>query len=159
MSNNKEKILSLWRAFNERDWQAMISDMADDFGFYDNTLGVGGIGKQAFVEYEKAFVAKMSDLNIFEIDCVDSGNVVMCIASSQGTSDGEDFLPGLPANGKRSGIRFCTVWRFDTEGRITGCEGFYDLLTYLVELGHTTIAPAQKVLKPEIPPHIAAHYV
>jgi steroid delta-isomerase-like uncharacterized protein len=159
MLSNTDKVRDLWRAFNERNWQAMTTNFADDFGFYDNTLGLGGIGKQAFIDYEQAFVSKMSDINIFEIDCIEAENLVVSIASSQGTSDGEDFLPGLPANGKRAGIRFCVIWRFDSNGRITGCEGFYDMLTYLVELGHSTIAPAHKLLHPEIPPHVAAHYV
>ncbi|MGW1617417.1 nuclear transport factor 2 family protein [Streptomyces sp. NPDC002285] len=158
MASNKEKIANLWRAFNDRDWQAMVADLTDEFGFYDNGILVGGIGKQAFTEYEQAFVNKNPDQRIFEIDYIEAGNIVISICSSLGTNDGEGFLPGLEPTGKQCGVRFCAVWRFDDEGRIIGVEGFYDQLASLVELGHTSLTPVKGSLHLELPPHVAVHY-
>ncbi|MFE5940843.1 ester cyclase [Streptomyces sp. NPDC056470] len=160
MSQKTDVVTGIFDACNKRDWTALARLIPDDFSFYDNTLGTGGIGPQAFVDHLKFYSARMSDDRVIDIECVESERLVTAVASSMGTHDGEDFLPGLTASGRRAGVRFVNLFRFTEQGELASYEAFWNMLTYLVELGHTTIAPsALRDMHPEVPPVEAIHYV
>jgi hypothetical protein len=55
---------------------------------------------------------------------------------ARGTNDGS--LAGMPATGQRMDVPFCEVLRFDTEGRCTEGEVYYDQMTILTQLGLVT---------------------
>ncbi|MET7458358.1 nuclear transport factor 2 family protein [Streptomyces sp. NPDC005574] len=162
MSERTDHAAQFLDAYNNRDWDTMKGLCAENVTYYDNALGAGGARRDDLINFWKAWTEALSDERVFDIDYIEdeAKGIVITPLTFQGTHDGDDYLPGLKANGKESAIRCCTIWRFDADNKITSHEYFWDLCAPLVELGHLPQPFLRENLKQatQIPPKVGAHY-
>ncbi|WP_436501779.1 nuclear transport factor 2 family protein [Actinokineospora sp. HUAS TT18] len=157
-TSNVSLVQRIWQAYNRRDWSSVAEICTDDFSFFDNALGVRGEGAEQFVRYWQNFVEIMPDHVVDNVDYLDAGDVVVSIATGTGTNSGTGLLPATEASGKRTALRFCVLWRCTDDGRLAACEGFYDLLKYMVAFGYVEQPTIGQVVHLEIPPLVGASY-
>jgi steroid delta-isomerase-like uncharacterized protein len=120
-------------AFNNRDFEALTQNMADDAVWTDHARGLELKGKQQIVGWLKGWTEAFSDARVTDAQFLDAGDVSIATFTAQGTNDGA--VQGLPGKGKRMSARFCEILHYDDQGRMTRGESFYDNATIMRQAG------------------------
>jgi len=133
-SRNVETYRAGHEAFNERDFEAMTQQYADSIVWTDHARG------QTFTtpgEFRDDFLAgwvhASRDIRITGPQYFDAGQTVVSTFTVAGIHDGP--LGPLPATGKEFTLPLCEMWHFDSTGRVTGGDLYYDQVSLLMQLG------------------------
>lgn len=123
------------QAFNRRDWDAVIRDMAPDVEYVDHPRGMTVKGAAQFVDYLRSgWVTAFSDAAVTNVRYTEAPQRSVAQFDGTGTNDGA--LGPLPATGRAMNMPFCEVMGYDGGGRIVRGELYYDQVSMLVQLGH-----------------------
>lgn len=133
-SKNVETFRAAHEAFNRRDFDAVVSAMADEFTYHDRARGVTFRGPNGFRDFIQGWVAAFSNAEVFEPEYIDGGDVVVAQFTGRGANDGS--LGSLPPTGKQLNLHFCEIIRFNDKGQMLLGAAYYDQLSMLVQLGH-----------------------
>jgi steroid delta-isomerase-like uncharacterized protein len=130
---------ALYEAWEQRDFDAVGEQLAEDVAFDDLPRGQVIKGRSAVKDWYASWVSA----------CPDSVAGATVVAASDGTAVFEGVWAGtntgafgpFPATGRPVSMPWVNVLRFDPDGRIIGGSAYYDQLTALIQLGHVE-APA-----------------
>lgn len=132
-SKNVETFRAAHDAFNRRDLDAVIATFTDSFAYVDQPRA-RTLNRQEFKDvFMQGWVDAFSDAQVTEREYIDGGDTVVCRFLGRGTNDGS--IEGAPATGRTMNLPFVEIFRFDSQGRITGGEAIYDQVTILTQLG------------------------
>jgi hypothetical protein len=131
---NADNHLGTVDTFNARDWKAAAADLAEDCELTDHARNFTAKGREQWLEAEKGWVAAFSDARIKDARVIDGGDATVLLFTGTGTNDGP--LGPLPATGRTVNLPFCEVRYWDSTGRTTRGEWYYDQVGMLVQLGH-----------------------
>jgi len=121
-------------AFNERDFEAMTKEYADQIAWTDHAQGRTFRTPQEFKDdFLPGWTRASSDIRVTDPRYLDAGPAVVCTFTVTGTHDGP--LGPLPATGKQFELPLCELWRFDQRGRVVGGDLYYDQVSLLTQLG------------------------
>ncbi|HKP42137.1 ketosteroid isomerase-related protein [Mycobacterium sp.] len=125
------------KAFRESP-EAVVALYADDFLFEDPILGQSVTSKEellrVFAPYANADTENGIGINNFRIDEV-VGDERAAIYRWTWQAPTASAFVGVPTNGKVPGTRGITFHIYDTDGRITREESFWDVVTAVRDLG------------------------
>jgi steroid delta-isomerase-like uncharacterized protein len=133
-STNVETFGSAHRAFNRRDFDAVVNMMAEDVIYRDRAQDVTFRGKAGFKEFMQSWITAFSNAEISEPVYIDAGDVVVAQFVGRGVNDGP--LGPLPATGKPVSFNFCEIVRFNDKGQVVSGDAYYDQFSIMVQLGH-----------------------
>lgn len=133
-SKNVETLKAANQAFNRRDFDAVVSSLAEECTYHDRARDLTYRGRNGFREFLEGWVKAFSDAEVTEETYLDAGDVVITQFVGAGVNDGP--LGALPATGKKMKTPFCEISRFNEWGQIVSGEIYYDQLSILVQLGH-----------------------
>ena len=139
-SKNVETFRAAHQAFNRRDFDAVVSTMADSFTYLDHARNVTFRGRTEFKQFMQGWTTAFSNAEVSEPTYIDGGNVVVAEFTGLGTNDGP--LGPTPPSGKSMRLPFCEMFRFDEQGRMVSGGIYYDQLTMMMQLGHSQAAGA-----------------
>jgi steroid delta-isomerase-like uncharacterized protein len=139
-SKNVETLRAAHQAFNRRDFDAVVSMMADTITYVDYARSVTFTGRSEFKQFMQGWATAFSNAEVSEPTYIDGGNVVVAQFTGLGTNDGQ--LGPTPPSGKSMRLPFCEMFRFDQQGRIVSGGIYYDQLTMMTQLGHLQAAGA-----------------
>jgi steroid delta-isomerase-like uncharacterized protein len=132
---NIDKHRQAHEAFNRRDWDGVVRDLAPDVEYTDHPRSTTTKNPQQFVEYLKGgWVTGFSDATVSNVRYTEGGDRTIAQFDGTGVNDGP--LGPMPATGKTMSMPFCEVMTYDADGRIVRGELYYDQVTMLVQLGH-----------------------
>lgn len=133
-SRNVETFRAAHQAFNRRDFDAVVSAMAEEVTYQDRARNITFAGRKGFKEFMEGWVTAFSNAQVSEATYIDAGDVVIAQFTGRGSNDGP--LGPLPATGKQLNLQFCEILRFNDNGQIVSGAAYYDQLSLLVQLGH-----------------------
>lgn len=133
-SKNVETLSAAHKAFNKREFDAVVKVMSEDVHYHDRARGVSFKGHGGFKEFMQGWVTAMSNAEVFEPKYIDGGDTVVAEFIGRGTNDGP--LGTLPKTGKQLTLNFCEVIRFNERGQIVSGAVYYDQLSMMIQLGH-----------------------
>jgi len=136
-SRNVQTFKGAHEAFNRRDFDSVVSVMAEDMAYRNHAQNVTFRGRDGFKQFLQGFVAAFSDIQVSEPAYIDAGEIVISQFINRGINDGP--LGPLPATGRPLELSLCEIFRFNDNGQIMSGDLYYDQLSLLVQLGH---APA-----------------
>lgn len=139
-SKNLETFRAAHHAFNNRDFDAVLNLMAEDFTYQDRARGVTFRGRSGFREFMQGWVTAFSNAEVSEPKYSDAGTTVVAEFVGRGTNDGP--LGPLPKTGKHMKVPFCEIMRFNEKGQIASGAAYYDQLSIMAQLGHAPPAEA-----------------
>ena len=132
---NIDKHRQAHEAFNRRDWNGVVRDLAPDIEYTDHPRSTTTKNPQEFVDYlTGGWVTAFSDATVSNARYAEGGDQTIAQFDGTGTNDGP--LGPMPATGKTMNMPFCEVMTYDSDGRIVRGELYYDQVTMLVQLGH-----------------------
>lgn len=137
MPTSLEHVLEQWAlAWSSSDAETLLPLFADNVDYEDVTFGAVNHGKNALRDFATGLFAACTDLK-FELKsrfaAADGKSGAMeWIMRGRQTRD----LPGLPATNKPFEVRGATVVEF-TDGRISRDSDYWDLATYMKQVGLT----------------------
>jgi len=134
MSDNAATAQSLYEAWEKRDFDALVENMADGVVFNDATSGRVINGKADVREFYASWATACPDSVCGATVIVASDDAVAIEGVWEGTNTGA-FGP-LPATGRSVSMPWANVLRFDADGRIIGGSAYANLLPVMVQLGH-----------------------
>jgi steroid delta-isomerase-like uncharacterized protein len=138
MPDNAAQVLSLFEAWEKRDFDALMALMADGVTVNDVPRGQVITDRAAVKDWFASWASACPD-SVAGISVVAaSGDTVAAEGVYAGTNTGA-FGP-LPSAGRSVSMPFANVIRFDADGRVTNFTGYYDQVTIMTQLGH--MAPA-----------------
>jgi steroid delta-isomerase-like uncharacterized protein len=121
-------------AFNERNFEAMTKEYADEIAWTDQAQGRTFRTRQEFTEeFLTGWITASSDIRITGPQYIDAGRTVVCTFTVAGTHNGQ--LGPFPATGKKFALPLCEMWHFSSDGRVVGGDLYYDQLSLLTQLG------------------------
>jgi hypothetical protein len=122
------------KAFNNRDFDAMVKDYAANISWTDRARSLTFETPQEFKNvFLAGWVQSSTDIQIKDPHYVDAGQTVLCTFSVVGTHDGP--LGPFPATHKEFCLPLCEMWHFDFSGRVGGGDLYYDQVSLLSQLG------------------------
>ena len=133
-SQNVETFRAAHQAFNSRDFDAVVSKMAEGFTYRDQAQNVTFTGRDGFREFMQGWVDAFSDARVTDPTYLDAGDTVIAQFKGRGVNDGP--LGALPETGRKMDLPFCELMRFDESGQIVSGGAYYDQLTMMTQLGH-----------------------
>ena len=133
-SRNVETFRAAHQAFNRRDFDAVVTAMAENVTYEDRARNATFRGRAGFKEFMQGWVTALSNAEVSEPTYIDAGDVVVAQFTGRGTNDGP--LGPLPATGKQLNLAFCEIIRFDDKGQIVSGALYYDQLSLFTQLGH-----------------------
>lgn len=133
-SKNVETLRAAHQAWNNRDFEGTVRNMAEAHTYTDHARNLTLEGRARFREWAEAWAKAFSDAKITDPEYIDAGDVVIARFTADGTNDGP--FAGLPATGRRATFPFCEVVRFDRNGKMAAGHAYYDQYTIFVQLGH-----------------------
>jgi steroid delta-isomerase-like uncharacterized protein len=136
-SRNVETFTAAHRAFNSRDFDAVVTAMAENVVYQDRARDTTFRGRAGFKDFMQGWVASFSDAQVTEPTYTDAGDTVIAQFVGRGVNDGP--IGPLPATGKPARFNFCEILRFNDKGQVISGDAYYDQLSILAQLGH---APA-----------------
>ena len=139
-SQNVETFRALHQAFNTRDFDGVVSKMAEGFTYRDQARNVTFTGRDGFKEFMQGWADAFSNATVTDPTYLDAGDTVIAQFMARGVNDGA-FGP-LPETGREIDVPFCELMRFDDNGQIVSGGIYYDQLTMMTQLGH--IEPSAK---------------
>ena len=134
MADNATAALSLFEAWEKRDFEAMAAYLADGVSINDAPRGEVVSGKAAVQEWYASWAGACPDSVAGTKLVAASGDAVAVEGVWAGTNTGP-FGP-LPATGRTVSMPWVNVLHFDGDGRIVSGTAYYDQLTLLTQLGH-----------------------
>lgn len=138
-SSNVDKFKEAHEAFNRRDYDSVVSAMANELSYRDHAQNTTFRGRDGFKQFLQGLVAAFSNIQVVEATYIDAGDTVIAQFINRGTNDGP--LGPLPSTGKRLELSLCEILRFDDNGRIISGELYYDQLSIFAQLGHAKATP------------------
>jgi steroid delta-isomerase-like uncharacterized protein len=132
---NVEALRTAHEKWNQRDFDGVVHNLADNCIYADHARGRTIKGKQAFRQYVEDWAKSMSDGKITNPHYHDAGNQVVVEFTGEGTNDGS--FAGFPPSNRHVSFSFCEIWTFDNHGRMITGGCYYDLYTILTQMGHT----------------------
>ncbi len=133
-SQNVETFRAAHQAFNSRDFDAVVSKMAEGFTYRDQARNVTFTGRDGFKEFMQGWAEAFSNATVTDPSYLDAGDTVIAQFMGQGVNDGA-FGP-LPETGREINVPFCELMRFDLSGQVVSGGIYYDQLTLMTQLGH-----------------------
>jgi steroid delta-isomerase-like uncharacterized protein len=133
-SQNVETFRATHQAFNTRDFDEVVSKMAEGFTYRDRARNVTFTGRNGFKEFMQGWAGAFSNAAVSDPIYLDAGDTVIAQFMGRGVNDGA-FGP-LPATGREIDVPFCEFMRFDDNGQIVSGGIYYDQLTLMTQLGH-----------------------
>ena len=133
-SQNVETFRALHQAFNRRDFDGVVSKMAEGFTYRDQARNVTFTGGDGFKEFMQGWADAFSNATVTDPTYLDAGDTVIARFQGRGVNDGA--LGPLPETGREIDVPFCELMRFDDNGQIVSGNIYYDQLTMMTQLGH-----------------------
>ncbi len=133
-SQNVETFRAAHQAFNRRDFDGVVSKMADDFTYRDQARNVTFTGRDGFKEFMQGWADAFSNATVTHPTYLDAGDTVIARFQARGVNDGA--LGPLPETGREIDVPFCEFMRFDDSGQIVSGGIYYDQVTLMTQLGH-----------------------
>ncbi len=133
-SQNVETFRAAHQAFNSRDFDGVVSKMAEGLTYRDQARNVTFTGRDGFKEFMQGWVKAFSNAEVSEPSYLDAGDTVIAQFKARGVNDGA--FGALPATGREIDVPFCELMRFDDNGQIVSGGAYYDQLTIMTQLGH-----------------------
>ncbi len=133
-SRNADAHRTAHENWSRRDFDALVSEMVENFTYQDHARGLSIDTRDGFKDYVAAWAESFSDGVITNDLYRDAGDSVVSEFIVRGTNDGP--LGSLPATGRSYTGRLCEIMNFDSEGRMVSGGLYYDQLSMLVQLGH-----------------------
>ncbi len=133
-SQKVETLRALHQAFNRRDFDGVVSKMAEGLTYRDQARNVTFTGRDGFKEFLQGWVGAFSNAAVSDPRYVEAGDTVIAQFSARGVNDGA-FGPH-PETGREIDVPFCEFMRFDDDGQIVSGGVYYDQLTMMTQLGH-----------------------
>jgi steroid delta-isomerase-like uncharacterized protein len=133
-SRNVETYRAGHKAFNRRDFDAMVTEYAESIRWIDHARGITFRTPQEFKDdFLEGWIRASSDCQVTDARYTDAGDIVVARFIGRGTNDGP--LGPLPATGKEWTLPICEMWHFGADGRVVGGEIYYDQVSLLAQLG------------------------
>ncbi len=133
-SRNVETFKAAHRAFNSRDFDAVVNAMAENVIYQDRARDATYRGRAGFKEFMQSWVASFSDAQVTEPTYTDAGDTVIAQFVGRGVNDGP--LGPLTATGRPVKFNFCEILHFNDTGQVISGDAYYDQLSILAQLGH-----------------------
>jgi steroid delta-isomerase-like uncharacterized protein len=133
-SKNVQSCIAAHQAFNRRDFDAVLTLLAEDVVYHDHARGITFTGRERFREFLQEWVAAFPDCTVSEAKYLDAGDTIVAEFVGRGVNDGP--LDSFAQTGRQLNLPFCEVFRFNAAGRIIQGGVYYDQLTMLTQLGH-----------------------
>ena len=133
-SRNVEAHRSAHENWSQRDFDALVGNMVENFTYRDHARGLSISTRDGFKDYVAAWAESFSDGVIADAQYRDAGDSVVAEFIVRGTNDGP--LGSLPATGRSWTGHLCEIMNFDSKGRMVSGGLYYDQLSMLVQLGH-----------------------
>jgi steroid delta-isomerase-like uncharacterized protein len=133
-SKNVETVRNAHQAWNRRDFEGVIQNIAENHTYQDYPTGQTIRNREGFRTWTESWARAMSDGQITKAEYIDAGDVVITQFIAEGTNDGP--FAGLPPTNRRISFPMCEISRFDKQGRMIGGGAYYDLHSILTQLGH-----------------------
>ena len=129
----EERTLEDWgRHWSAHDMDRLLELFTDDVVYEDVTMSVVNHGKDQLRSFGEGFFSGFPDVT-FEVTSraatPTAGGVEWVM---RGTHLGN--LPGMPATGKQIEVRGASIVAF-ADGKIRGCTDYWDMATFLKQLG------------------------
>ena len=103
-SQNVEAFRALHEAFNRRDFDGVVSRMAEGFTYRDQARNVTFTGRNGFKEFMQGWAGAFSNAAVTDPSYLDAGDTVIAQFMGQGVNDGA-FGP-LPETGREIDVPF-----------------------------------------------------
>ncbi len=133
-ARNVETYRAGHQAFNDRDFEAMTSQYADNIRWIDHSQGrTFSTPKEFRDDFLAGWLVPSPDIRITGFRYIDAGQTVVCTFTAVGTHEGP--LGPFPATGKEFALPLCEMWHFDSDGRVVGGDLYYDQVSLLTQLG------------------------
>lgn len=133
-SRNVQTYRAGHQAFNQRDFEAMTKQYAENITWTDHSQGRAFSTPEEFRDdFLAGWAAASPDIRITGPRYIDAGQTVVCTFTVVGTQDGP--LGPFPATGKEFTLPLCEMWHFDPGGRVVGGDLYYDQVSLLIQLG------------------------
>lgn len=141
-SKNAQAALAVYENFNKRDLDGAVSGIAEDLVFQNHGFGLTYKSRAEFRDSLQSWVDGFSNARVTEPRAIDAGDTVIIQFVGKGTNDGK--MGAYQPSGRELTLPFVDVLTFDKQGRIASGETYFDMLSMLVQLGHT-----ERPAKPE----------
>jgi steroid delta-isomerase-like uncharacterized protein len=138
MSDNAGTARALFDAWERRDLEAVVRDMADDVTVTDLARGEVMAGRDAAKAFYASWATACPDSTAGHVIVASSGDAVAVEGTWKGTNTGP-FGPFGPT-GRTTSMPWVNNIRFGADGKIVAITALYDQMTVLTQLGH--LAPA-----------------
>ncbi len=133
-SRNVETLRSAYLSWNNRDFDSLVQNVADNFTLVDRANNRTTTTKHEYRAWTEGWAKTFSDGRIVNLNLIDGGDFVISQFTAEGTNDGS--YAGLAPTGRRLSFSVCEVCKFDTTGKIVSCDCYYDQYTILTQLGY-----------------------
>jgi hypothetical protein len=121
-------------AFNQRDFEAMVTHYASSINWTDRARGLTFRTPEEFKSvFLAGWVESSRDIRITDPQYIDAGQTVVCKFKVVGTHDGP--LGPFAATNKQFELPLCEMWYFDSSGHVVGGDLYYDQVSLLMQLG------------------------
>ena len=140
-SKNVQTALAVYENFNKRDLDGAVSNFTEDLVFENHGFGLTFKSRAEFRDSLQSWITGFSDGKVTEPRTIDAGDTVIVQFVGKGTNDGPMGPYPVPS-GRALSLPFVDVLTFDEQGRIVSGATYFDMLSMLVQLGHTE-RPAQ----------------
>lgn len=132
-ANNVESFRAAHSAFNNRDFDGAIGELAEGVIYEDHARSVRFTGPEEFRQFMEAWVTVFPDARITEAVYMDAGDTVISEFTGTGTNTGP--IGPHPPTGRTMKLHFCEVMRYNAEGKAVSGGIYYDQLSMLQQLG------------------------
>ncbi len=131
---NLETLRTAYQAWNNRDFDALVRNVTDNFTLIDRANNRTTTTRQEYRHWVEAWAKTFSDGKIVNLKLIDGGDYVISQFTAEGTNDGQ--YAGLAPTGRRLSFSVCEVCKFDPSGKIVSCDCYYDQYSILTQLGY-----------------------
>ncbi len=138
MADNETLVRTLFEAWNNRDYDAVVAAVAPDCTIVDMGSGRTLQGPDGFGEFTRALFEAMPDAQ-FTLDHLTSqGDTVVVEYTGRGTNTGDLVLPAgtVPATGRSIAVHTCEIDEIKN-GKIASSRVYVDSGAIMAQLGLT----------------------
>jgi steroid delta-isomerase-like uncharacterized protein len=129
---NIDIIESSFEGWNAHDFDKIAAHVSSDYVFETDALPSPVQGRDAFIDFARAYLTAFPDLHFTLTDVFASEDRVVVTWSASGTHLGE--LRGLAPTGRPMHVDGCTIARF-RDGKLTRQRAFWDSAAIFRQLG------------------------
>lgn len=124
------------QAINAGDWDAYGALFAPDVVIRSPGAPEGTVGREARVQFGRAFAAAFPDARVEPIRAFSERDLVCMEVRFRGTHHGPMVTPGgeIPATGRVVEFPYCIVARFK-DGEVVEMDEYFDQLAMMRQLG------------------------